>query len=977
MESRHRLPPAGRAVCAVADSAHRTDTSGRRRYKRSVHSPSLRATPPTGDDPSLQDGAAVAQQLGCDSSQGLPAAEAGHRLAADGPNQLHAAAAPAAWRRALAPLAEPLSLLLAGAAALSLLLWWLQGAAGVPVDSLVIAAVLVLNTGIGLWQQARADQAVAALARLSAAQASVRRGGQLLRVPATSLVRGDLLVLAEGDAVAADARLLRASSLGLLEAALTGESTVVAKHSATLPAARALADRCNMVWQGTAVVQGHGLAVVTATGMATAMGDIARLLGDTVPPPTPLQVEVARLGRWLGWGALAVAGAVVAAVAALSPPASFADALPMLLLGVSLAVAAVPEGLAAIVTVLLALGVQRMARHQAVVKQLAAVETLGCASVIATDKTGTLTRGEMTVLRLATASGQARCSGTGYGPGGQVLQPATPDQPLADGPLADEVAALLGCAVLACNASVHRSAQGAWLAQGDPTEAALVVADAKLGHHRWPAQRHSRFGELAFSAERQRMATLVRDHQRADTAMLVCKGAPAVVLARCSHRWVGSALQPLDDAERHRLVAEVAALSAQALRTLAVASRDLTAAEAAAPATDALEQGLAWRGVLGLLDPPRPEAAAAITQAQQAGIRVVMITGDHPATALRIATDLGLVAEGATALTGPQIGALDDAALAAASAGTSVYARVAPAQKLRLVRALQQGGAVVAMTGDGVNDAPALRAADIGVAMGLAGTEVSRQAARMVLADDNLATLVHAVREGRGVFDNLRKTLHYLLSSNLGEVIVVLGGVLGAGLLGLGTPGGALVLPLLATQVLWINLITDSGPALALGVEPVDPAVMQRPPRPRQARLIDAPLAWAVLRGGLLMALLTLLTLDACLPGGLIAGSGSIDLARTAAFTTLVLSQLFNALACRSATASALQGGFSNNRWLWGALGLGAVLQVAVVHLPWLNQAFGTVPMAPAQWALCGAMASGTLWGSELRKWWGRRRPRA
>ena len=295
MESRHRLPPAGRAVCAVADSAHRTDTSGRRRYKRSVHSPSLRATPPTGDDPSLQDGAAVAQQLGCDSSQGLPAAEAGHRLAADGPNQLHAAAAPAAWRRALAPLAEPLSLLLAGAAALSLLLWWLQGAAGVPVDSLVIAAVLVLNTGIGLWQQARADQAVAALARLSAAQASVRRGGQLLRVPATSLVRGDLLVLAEGDAVAADARLLRASSLGLLEAALTGESTVVAKHSATLPAARALADRCNMVWQGTAVVQGHGLAVVTATGMATAMGDIARLLGDTVPPPTPLQVE--EIGR--------------------------------------------------------------------------------------------------------------------------------------------------------------------------------------------------------------------------------------------------------------------------------------------------------------------------------------------------------------------------------------------------------------------------------------------------------------------------------------------------------------------------------------------------------------------------------------------------------------------------------------------------------------------------------------------------------
>ena len=933
------------------------------------------ADPTPLTDPSLQDAAAVARQLGCDTSQGLGTADAAQRLAADGANQLHQAAPTAAWRRALAPLAEPLSLLLAGAAAVSLGVWWLQGATGVPVDSLVIAAVLVLNTGIGVWQQARADQAVAALAQLSAATASVRRGGQLLRVPAASLVRGDLLVLAEGDAVAADARLLRASSLGLLEAALTGESTVVAKHGARLPAAVALADRSNMVWQGTAVAQGHGLAIVTATGMATAMGAIARLLADTAPPPTPLQVEVARLGRWLGWAALGVAGLVVGTVALVAPPASLADALPLLLLGVSLAVAAVPEGLAAIVTVLLALGVQRMARHRAVVKQLAAVETLGCASVIATDKTGTLTRGEMTLLRLATASGEARCSGTGYGPGGQVLLPDPPDQPLPDGPLADDVAALLGCAVLACNASVHRSAAGAWLAQGDPTEAALVVADAKLGARRWPAQRHSRFGELAFSAERQRMATLVHDHTRADTAVLVCKGAPAVVLARCSHRWVGAALQPLDDTTRTRLLADVDDLSAQALRTLAVASRDLTAAEAAAPPTDALEQGLAWRGLLGLMDPPRPEAAAAIAQAQQAGIRVVMITGDHPATALRIATDLGLVPPGAAALTGPQISALDDAALAAASAGIGVYARVAPAQKLRLVQALQTGGAVVAMTGDGVNDAPALRAADIGVAMGLAGTEVSRQAARMVLADDNLATLVHAVREGRGVFDNLRKTLHYLLSSNLGEVLVVLGGVLGAGLLGLGTPGGALVLPLLATQVLWINLITDSGPALALGVEPVDPAVMRHPPRPRQARLVDAPLAWAVLRGGLLMAALTLLTLDACLPGGLIAGSGSIELARTAAFTTLVLSQLFNALACRSATASALRGGLGNNRWLWASLALGGVLQVAVVHLPWLNQAFGTVPMAPAQWALCLAMASGTLWGSELRKWWGRRRP--
>jgi Ca2+-transporting ATPase len=458
---------------------------------------------------------------------------------------------------------------------------------------------------------------------------------------------------------------------------------------------------------------------------------------------------------------------------------------------------------------------------------------------------------------------------------------------------------------------------------------------------------------------------------------VVSKGAPDVLLAHCTHVRVGADVLPFDAGLRERALADVAHLSDAALRTLSVAYRPLDPGEDPRSA-EALERDLIFVGTVGIIDPPRQEAAAAIREARRAGIRVIMITGDHPRTAARIAADLGLVQSGAPALTGADLDALDGPGLAEAVRSVSVYARVAPVHKLRIVDALQAGGHVVAMTGDGVNDAPALKAADIGVAMGVTGTEVTKEAARMILADDNFATIVDAVREGRAIFDNIRKFLRYLLSSNMGEVLTVFLGVVGAGVIGLHGGGGTLVLPLLATQILWINLITDSGPALAMGVDPAMEDVMDRPPRPRSESAIDARMWRGVVEAGLVMALATLLTIDLYLPGGLIEGQQSLERARTAGFTVLVLAQLFNCFNARSETVSAFSNPFVNP-WLWGAVGLSLLLQVAVVHVGWLNTAFGTVPLAPSQWLVCVAMASSVLVFVELRKAllrrWGRRRP--
>jgi len=950
----------------------------------------VRATP--ADDPSLVGIADLALALGTDLDRGLGAEEAATRLRADGPNALRAVPPVPLWRRALAQLQDPLVTLLGAAAAVALAAWWFegrghQGAAGWPLDAIVITAVVVLNAVLGLLQEAKAAQAVAALTKMTTATSSVLRDGAVARVPSAELVKGDVLVLAEGDAVGADARLAQAAALKLLEAALTGESEAVLKDVEPLPAPAALGDRLNMVFKGTAVAQGTGRAVVTATGMQTEMGGIATLLETTPDAPSPLQVEIAHLGKVLGIAALGVAAVVVTTILLISDIRGVGDVVAVLLLGVSLAVAAVPEGLPAILSVVLAMGVRRMARHHAIVKKLASVETLGSASVIASDKTGTLTRGEMTVQRVMTASGRIDITGVGYAPEGRAEQAGAdgPAGPLPD-ELRDELHAVLSGGSLAGNAQLQQDDSGAWVIHGDPTEAAFLVAERKLvgGAEAAPLrkQRFERIGEIPFTSQRKMMSVLVVDHAEDDGHVLFTKGAPDVLLAHCTHARRGDATVALDAALHAQVLADVAAMTNDALRTLAVARRTL-APDAQIPAdavqAAALEQDLEYLGTVGIIDPPREEAAVAIAQARQAGIRVIMITGDHPRTAVRIAADLGIVGADAAVMTGNDLDTLSETAFAAAVLQTSVFARVAPKHKLRIVRALQDSGDVVAMTGDGVNDAPALKAADIGVAMGVAGTEVTKEAARMILADDHFATIVLAVREGRGVLANIRKFLRYLLSSNLAEVLTVFAGVVGASVIGLKATatgsGGALVLPLLATQILWINLITDTGPALAMGVDPIAEDVMARKPRPRSQRIIDARMALSVLEGGVVMAVLTLLTLDLFLPGGLIEpvetwlgpGPHSLELARTAAFTVLVLTQLFNCFNARSESASAFRAAFSN-RWLWAAVALSTALQVAVVHLPFLNLAFGTVPLLAGQWCVCVAMASGVLWFIEGRK---------
>ena len=928
------------------------------------------------DDPSTQDVADVARACGADLEAGLSSSEAAHRLARDGPNALRAAAPTPRWRRLLAQFQDPLIYLLLAAIAISLVAWAAEGRTGWPVDAIVIGLIVLLNGLLGYVQEAKARNAVAALARMTAVTSAVQRDGRLKRIPSAQLVRGDLLVLAEGDAVGADARLVQAAALHVQEASLTGESEAVLKDAATLPGPAALGDRLDMVFKGTAVAQGTGRAVVTATGMATQMGAIAEMLDATVEEATPLQKEVARIGRMLGIAVVAIALIVVGTVFAVFEVRGAADVVGVLLLGVSLAVAAVPEGLPAILSVVLALGVQRMARRNAIVKDLSSVETLGSASVICSDKTGTLTRSEMTIERLMTASGAARVTGVGYLPHGSV---EVDGAALRDDAQRAEAILVLSGGSLAGNAQLQRTAAGDWQIQGDPTEAAFLVAERKLGVHERRAQRFERVGEIPFTSERKMMSTIEVDHEHGDERVLIAKGAPDVLLGRCTRTRVGMDVVALDDALRGRVLAEVDALSDAALRTLAVAYRPLCADEAIDPAHAAqLERDLVFAGTVGIIDPPREEAAQAIAEAHRAGIRVIMITGDHARTAARIAADLGIVEPGATALTGAELDRLDAAGFAEAVRRTSVFARVAPAHKLRIVDALQADGNIVAMTGDGVNDAPALKSADIGVAMGIAGTEVTKDAARMILADDNFATIVRAVREGRAILDNIRKFLRYLLSSNMGEVLTVFLGVVLAGVIGLGGPdsGGAVVLPLLATQILWINLITDSAPALAMGVDPETDDVMARRPRRPDESVIDGRMWAGVLEIGMVMALVTLLTLDMYLPGGLIEGTHDLANARTAAFTTLVFAQLFNCFNARSDEVSAFHKLFVN-AWLWGAIALSAVLQVAVVHLGFLNVAFGTVPLALDQWLVCVAMASVVLWADELRKLVGRTLRRA
>jgi len=909
----------------------------------------------------------VAAELGVDVVTGLTSVEAAGRRDRYGPNVLREAERTPTGRRLLAQFTDPLVVLLAVAVAISLGAWAVDGADGLPFDAIVITAILLANGLLGFAQERRAEQAVAALRRMTAVTASVRRDGALQRVRAADVVPGDVLLLAEGDAVSADARLVETASLMVAEAALTGESEAVLKDPSALALTAALGDRFNMVFNGTAVVRGRGEAIVTATGMATEMGAVARLLGSTAQPATPLQVEVGRIGRALGAAVIAIAIVVVAAIFATADIRTASDVVAVLLVGVSLAVAAVPEGLPAILSVVLALGVQRMARRRAIVKRLSSVETLGSASVIGSDKTGTLTRNEMTIERIVTPSAEITVTGSGYRPEGELRRDGAPlDDPL----LLDEVAAVLAGGCLA-NDAVLRHEGDTWTIQGDPTEAAFLVAEAKVaGLQERRRARFERVGEIPFTSERKLMTTLQADADRGGAIAVVTKGAPDVLLARCAAERVGGDLHPLTSERRAELRAMVERLADDALRPLAVAYRPLPSRAECAPDV-ALEHELVLLGFVGILDPPRPQAAAAIAEAAAAGVRVVMITGDHPRTAARIARDLGILGADGRVVTGTELAALHDDELRRIVGEVAVCARVAPEDKLRIVGALQARGAVVAMTGDGVNDAPALKAADIGVAMGRAGTEVARQAADMILVDDDIATIVAAVREGRGIFANIRRFLRFLLSSNVGEVLTMLLGVVFAGVLGLEGAGEAIAVPLLATQILWINLLTDSAPALAIGLDPPPDDVMRRPPRRPEDRVIDREMWVGIAWVGLVMAVVTLVALDLRLDGGVLGGSGSIDEGRTMGFTTLVLAQLFNCFNARSDRTSARHGLFTNP-WLWAAVVFSAALQVAVVQLSFLNDAFQTTPLRVDDWLVCLGLASVVLAAAEVKKLAGR-----
>jgi P-type Ca2+ transporter type 2C len=904
----------------------------------------------------------VAAEFDTDLQLGLTPAEAALRMERFGPNELAAAVPVPRWRRLLVQLADPLVYLLLAGVVVSFFAWVFEGRHGVPFDVIVIMSIVVANAVLGYVQEARAEHAVAALQRMAAGTCGVLRDGREVRVASVDVVPGDVLVLAEGDAVAADGRLVELASLMVAEASLTGESEAVAKETAALVGQAGFADRTNMVFSGTAVTSGRGRAIVIATGMNTEMGTIARLLGEADEERTPLQAEVNRIGRQLGFAILIIAAVVVGAMLFTTDLNKVSTVVDVLLIGVSLAIAAVPEGLPAILSVVLARGLQRMARHQAIVKKLSSVETLGSASIVCSDKTGTLTKNEMTIERIVTGSGEVEVSGTGYSPTGELLVNGVR---LTDPVLLDETGLVLGGGSLANNATLHEES-GVWSIQGDPTDAAFLVAEAKAGVAGRREPRFARVGEIPFTSERKLMTSLEADVQYNGRIVVVTKGAPDVLLTRCTHERVAGVVRPLAAWRRTEILNGVDRLADRALRTLAVAYRRLSDGERT-PTGELAERELIYLGLVGIIDPPRPEAKTAIAEAHSAGIRVMMITGDHPRTAARIALDLGIANGGADVLGGSDIAALDDESLRARLHTTSVCARVAPEHKLRIVKALRADGNIVAMTGDGVNDAPALKTADIGVAMGIGGTDVAKQAADMVLVDDNFATIIHAVREGRAIFANIRKFIRFLLSSNIGEVFTMFFGVLFAGALGLKSTGEAIAVPLLATQILWINLMTDAAPALALGVDAPPDDVMQRPPRRYTDRVIDRRMWIGIVFVGAVMAAVTLAALDLRLPGGVLGGSGTIVEARTMAVTTLVFAQLFNVFNARSDRVSAFNHLFTN--WLlWGAIALSIALQVAVVHVPFLNDAFETMPLRLRDWLICAGLASMVLWADEAKK---------
>ena len=873
----------------------------------------------------------VARRWETDIAAGLSGAEAARRLTQYGPNELEVVGR-ATWHTILLrQFTDILIIILVAAAGVSLVV-------GDAADALTILAIVVLNGGLGFAQEWQAEKAMAALREMLSPRCTIKRDGRAGEIETADLVPGDVVSLKIGDRVPADLRLFNTLNLRIDESALTGESESAAKDPAALGAETPVADRACIAWMGTEVSNGRGLGLVVATGMATEFGRIARLTQSVEREVTPLQQKLGRLGRKLGLLSVAVS-VLIAAIGWLAGK----PLVEMFFTGVSLAVALVPEGLPAVVTITLALGIRAMVRRHALLRRLQAAETLGAASVICCDKTGTITRNEMTVTRIWLPDGAVGVGGVGYEPegkfvagGGEIDVRGRPD--LTD---------LLRTGLICSHATIAKTGD-AWQALGEPTEAALVVAAYKASLY--PDGADQRVTEFSFNSERKRMTIIARD---GDALIAHVKGAPEVILARSRFLCAGGEDRPMTDADRRAAETAYTAMAAGGLRTLALARHRVPSA--ATLDEDAIERDLVLLGIVGIIDPPRPEVLNAMHVAQAAGIRVVMITGDAAPTAFAIAEQVGLRAR--RAVTGAELAQASDGEVQAMLGEGVVFARTTPEQKLRIVGVLQGMGHVVGMTGDGVNDAPALRKADIGIAMGRRGTDVAKGAADMILTDDNFASIIGAVEEGRRQYENIKKFVRYLLSSNTGEVLAIFLNIL---------LGGPLIL--LPVQILWMNLVTDGLSALALGLEPGDRSLMRRQPRRRDEALVDRASAVMVVVMGSYIGLATLALFQ------VYGATGDAALAQTVAFTGIIVMEKANVFNFRVLGGPIRDIGWLSNPWLLLAVSGTLVLQVCAVYVPFLQDALHTTALGWREWATIIAVSLPLFILTEGWKWWRSRR---
>ncbi len=905
---------------------------------------------------------AVGEHLETDLEHGLTAEQVAERLARFGYNELPEEAPTPLWKRFLEQFKSFLVIILLVAAAISLgiAIFKPEGGKEEYIDAAAILAIVILNAVLGVVQESRAETALRALREMAAPNARVIRDGHVQNVPARELVPGDIVLLEAGNYVPADLRLAEAANLRIEEAALTGESVPVEKRAGeVLDEDVPLGDRANCAFMGTVVSYGRGNGVVVATGTHTQLGLIAEMLRSYEVEPTPLQRKLDQLGRWLGIVSLVVCG-IIFALGLLRQQ----DLLEMFLTAVSLAIAAVPEGLPAVVTICLALGTQRMLRRHALIRNLPAVETLGSATVICSDKTGTLTQNEMTVVKVWAEGKAYNVEGRGYQPWGEIFGGHQPVDLKKEGGLTGVLLAGLLCNDARLEKVEREGEEVRYRMVGDPTEGALVVLAAKAGLWREKVEAAlPRVHEIPFDSVRKRMTTIHRwadggsevrlPFLAASPDMAFIKGAPDLLLERCTHLLQDGQVRPLQEPERQAILEVMDGMAGDALRVLAFACRPLEEVPAHL-SPEEVEGDLIFLGLAGMIDPPRPEVRQAIRTARQAGIKTIMITGDHKRTAMAIANDLHMFTPGLKGLTGEELDTLSEEKFLELAPIVDVYARVSPEHKVRIVDALKARGHIVAMTGDGVNDAPALKRADIGVAMGITGTDVAKEAADMVLTDDNYASIVAAVEEGRVIFANIRKFVYYLLSCNVGEILIVL----------VATVLSLPALPFLPIHLLMLNLVTDGFPALALGMEPAEPGMMKRPPRPPEEPIINREMWWGTATQGALIATATLIAFAL----GLHWFEGDITNAQTFAFATLVVSELLRALTARSERAALWELGLLSNRTMLWAIATSLLVLVAIIYLPFLQPVFHTEPLAAKEWALLLPLSLIPMVGAEVRK---------